>query len=1050
MSDRHSGGGIIAWFAANPVAANLLMLLVIALGVVSLETTRREAFPSLEPDSITVSVTYDSGDARQAEEGIAIKIENQLEDVVGIKSISSSATGSGATVTITRQADHDLDVLLEDVTAAVDAISTFPADARNPIIEKARREQRALWLQLYGDTDRHTLQQLATDLKSDLLARDNISQVTVNGWLDPMISVEIDEGRLQSHGLTISDVENAINEGSASTSTAVLRNDTTYVQLMASAQAYEATEFAKIPLITDVDGRTILLGQVAKITDGFDDSSSMLSRFNGHDSIALQVISTGSDDITRTVDAALAVVQDWQDRALLPRAVELTAWADRSTSIEQRLDLLVSNAITGIGLVFILLALFLNLRVAFWVAAGLPFIFFGTLHFMGDAYLGLTLNEFTTFGFIMALGIVVDDAVVVGESIYTERRSQGDTLSSTIRGTLRVAVPTLFGVFTTVVAFAALSQTSGRLGSLYSQFAYIVGLCLVLSVVESKLILPAHLSHLDTRVKSGHRLPFSIWPAMQAGADSALQWFSNRIYRPVIDGAIRHRYAVLLLFVALFVWVIAMPFTGSVRLSFFPEISGDTVRASLLMQNDTSYGQTHRNLALMEDGAHDADRQLRGGTGSSAIANLQIYAGDDQSGQIVVELAEDSPYNIREFTRVWRQTVGLPEGARSINIRNSPVGISALRVELRANDDVLLKQAGEAMREALESYPGISGIEDNLEPGQPQLQLAVNAQGRALGFTTEMLAKQVLQAFSGQVVQRFQRNDDEIEVKVRYPAEDRQNLADVLDARVRTVDDVVIPLAAVASVTQGYDRDTINRIDGRRAVYISGEVDRDTLSATELVASLKDSVVPAIQSRYPGVTVYFAGEAEQQAETQASMLQMFLFAMLGIYMLLAIPLKSYIQPVLIMTAIPFGIVGAILGHRIYDLSLGILSLNGIIALSGVVVNDSLLLVSRFNSLRTESGSLTAAITEACRDRLRPVLLTSITTFAGLMPLLGETSFQAQFLIPAAVSLGYGILFATVITLVLIPVLLSIQHDVAGLFRSLHEQGRSVASGRAVG
>ena len=1022
--------GIIPWFVSNPVAANLLLILVIVLGAVQLTSLQKEAFPSMEPHSITVSVTYSSGSAQQAEEGLAIKIEDQLEDVSGIDSITSQSTSSGVSVTIDKEDDYDLDQLYEDVTTKVDAISTFPVDAENPIIEKAEREEHSLWLQLYGKADRHTLQQLADDLKTDLLAEDAISRVTISGRKDPMMVVEIEEAKLRAYGLSLSDVEDAINQGSSSTATAVMRNKQINLQLKSSEQAYQKEDFAAIPLLTTNDGHRLVLGDVATISDSFDDETAVLSRYNGQDTISLQVITTGMDDISDSAMSARKVAEEWQSSGKLVEGVELASWYDRSTSINQRLQLLIKNAVTGITFVFLLLAVFLNLTVAFWVAMGLPFIFFGTLYFMGTSFIGLTLNEFTTFGFIMALGIVVDDAVVVGESVYTQREKNGDTTENTIKGTLRVAVPTIFGVLTTVAAFFALSQISGHLGELYSQFAIVVAICLILSVIESKLILPAHLAHLNTRPQNSSNLLLRLWQMIQHAADRALEIFTERCYRVVIEYALHYRYAVTILFIALFILVGSMPFAGILRVSFFPDIPGDTVTASLTMQNDASFGQTHDALGLLEQRAYKADHELSGDSTTSYITSLQVLAEADQSGTITLKLASNAPYDINSFTRHWQRLAGLPEGTRSLSVQNTRRMVDALRVELRATDDSMLAAAGEKLKEELGKIPAISGIEDNLQPSQPQLQLKLTEQGRALGMTTEMLSEQIYQGFSGQVVQRYQRNDDEIEVKVRYPEVERQNSADLLKSSVRTSDGTVLPLSSVASVTYGYTRDTITRIDGKRAVYISADVDKDIASATELVSTLKTTVARELQANYPGLSLHFAGEAEQQAETQSSMIQVFCVAMLMIYILLAIPLKSYIQPILIMTAIPFGIVGAMLGHWINDLSLGILSLNGIIALSGVVVNDSLLLVSRFNTLRAEGLGLHEAISGACRNRLRAVLLTSFTTFAGLMPLLGETSLQAQFLIPAAVSLAYGIMFATLITLILIPSLLMIQADAA--------------------
>lgn len=1036
MTEQGGFRGIIPWFTANPVAANLLMVLVIAAGLLTVGGLRKEAFPASEPERLTISVKYLSGSAQQSEEGVAIKIEESLEGVTGIKTVTCTSNGRGATVTVERQSEYDLDILLRDVKNKVDGISNFPVDAEKPVVEKAQREAHAITLQLYGDVGRHVLQQLGDRLKADLLAEPDISRVTFSGWVDPMMAVEMDEARLQAFGLSLSDVQNAINQFSSDTATAVLRHERLFLQLKASEQAYHATEFADIPLITTSRHGLVRLGDVADIHDTFDDTTAVLSRFNGRDSLALDVVSTGDDDVLRTVAATGKVTAQWRANGSLPANVELVSWRDRSENIADRLSLLVKNALMGVVLVFLLLAVFLNLKVAFWVAMGLPFIFFGALFFMGRSFIGLSLNEFTTFGFIMALGIVVDDAVVVGESIYTTREKHGDTLANTIHGTLRVAVPTLFGAFTTVAAFAALSQISGMLGQLYAQFAVVVTICLLLSVVESKLILPAHLSRLRTRRNGTHGAHGNWltagWRKVQGGADNGLAWFNRRIYAPLIEQAIVHRYAVVVLGIGILALVISMPFNGSVRMSFFPDVPGETVTASLTMHKDASFGLTHNALRLLEAQAFEVDRALREESGGSelAIANLQVISEADQSGSVTVELTQDAPYTLDRFTRLWRERVGLPEGAKTLSVQSIRTVVDALRIELRSTSDDELSQAGAALKNHLQGIAAVSGIDDNLTPTQPQVHLKLTEQGKALGMTTDELAAQIYQAFSGQVAQRYQRGSDEVEVKVRYPESDRGSSANVLSARIRTPSGAVVPVSSVAEAAYGFARDSITRINGQRAVYFAADVDKDRQSATELVRNLQETVAVDLRRQYPGLDIKFGGEAEQQQETSSSMASMFLLAMFAIYVLLAVPLKSYVQPVVIMTAIPFGIVGAILGHWMNDLPLSILSLNGVIALSGVVVNDSLLLVSQYNEETKRENDRRRAIAIACTGRLRPVLLTSLTTFAGLAPLLSETSIQAQFLIPAAVSLGYGILFATVITLILIPALITIQEDIA--------------------
>lgn len=1064
--------GIIPWFANNPVAANLLLVLMITLGILNVGSINKEAFPSLSPNRIAISVSNDSGSAKENEEGIAIPIEQALQGTSGIKNITTSSTAKSTSVTIEMTDGYDIDTLLYDVKDEVEQITDFPDDADPAVVSKAVREEHSIWIQLYGDADRRTLQALTNELESDLLAHEDITATSITGWLDPMMKIEVDKNKLEAYGLTLTDLATAINAESSTAKVATLRNKDIYLSISASEQAYIKSQFSEIPIQTNSKGGKIRLSDVATIRDTFDDDDFVLSRFNRENSLAIQVLTKGTSDISNSVIAAKSVIQDWQDNGRLPPTVSLGTWYDRSESINQRLELMVENAVTGVFLVFVLLAVFLNITVAFWVAMGLPFIFFGTLFFMGTESIGLTLNMFTTFGFIMALGIVVDDAVVVGESIYTVRSKEGDTLGSTIKGTMIVAIPTLFGVFTTVAAFWALSNIEGRLGQLYSQFAIVVAICLVLSVIESKVILPAHLAHINTR-KSVRTNPIArSWAAIQHGADFGLQWFSDRLYRPAIEAALNYRYAILIFFMAIFILVMSMPFTGAIRVSFFPQIPGDTVRGSVTMYNDVSYGQTHQVLLALEDAAYQADIALRSSSnqgerrgpppsdnvqsgssispverkpknqpepkGDVAIQNIQVTASNDQSGNIRIELVTDRPYTSAQFASKWQQIAGTPEGVKNLRIRSARETVDALKIELRGNDSSVLEGAMDALLLQLETLPAVTGIEQNDTPTESRLVLKVSDQGRLLGLSTSDLASQIANNFDGDDVQSYQRDNNEVEVRLGYPVDQQESPSAVMDTKIVLEDGTRLPLSAVATLLQEDAETTIVRIDGKRSLYLSSEVDKDLMSSTEIVAYLEKAVVPNLVRQFSGVSVYFSGEAEQRAETQSSMSEMFLIALLIIYALLAIPLKSYVQPVIIMMAIPFGIIGALLGHWLNDLTLGIFSLNGILALSGVVVNDSLLLVSRFNDLRKRSETVREAISHACRSRLRAVLLTSFTTFAGLIPILWETSRQAQMLIPAAVSLAYGIMFATVITLILIPVLLMIKDDVQRLLARLKQ------------
>lgn len=1041
----NSHKGVIAWFAQNSVAANLLMVGLIVLGMVSYGDIRKEAFPSMEPRFVTISMTYESGDAEQAEEGIAIKIENALEAVPGIKRITSTSNSNGASVQVEKETDYDLDTLFNDIKTEVDSISNLPSDAENAIIDKATRDEHVIWVQLYGDASHAELQYLGEQLERDLLAQDDIRDVNAGSFIDPMMSIEIDEAKLQAYGLTLSDVASRINEESSTALTTSLRNQEKVIRLKASEQAYYAGDFAKIPLVTSADGTVLMVGDVAKISDTFSDDSYSLARYNGQNGYGLQVLMDKYGDVTDMVAQAHAVVDSWHERGLLPEGVQLETWYDRSTLITERLDLLTSNALMGIVLVFITLAVFLNLRVAFWVAAGLPFIFFGTLYFMTDSYTGMTLNEMTTFGFIMALGIVVDDAVVVGESVYSTRRRYGDTLANTIEGTRKVAVPTIFGVLTTVATFFALSNVSGGLGTLYSQFGTIVTLCLLLSVVESKLILPSHLAHLPTK-KTTKKGIAGLWGKVQDGADNGLNWFNEKLYQPVLSATIAYRYAAVLLFITLFIVVMSLPLTGVVRVGFFPSMQGDTVSANMSLFSDASFGQTDRNLLRLERAAIEADKQLMEEKGAdvSGMKSLQVTASGDQSGTITISLAEEQPYTLDELAARWTALSGNLEAVKKLKIQARREMVDAFRVELKSIDDATLKAANTAFQDALENIDGVFGVESSLTPGEAMMRFELTPEGRAMGMDTQSLSQQLLKAFGGEIVQRYLRNKNEVKVRVRYPEEDRMDPSDVMNTRVRLDDGTVVPLSVIATMTPDVQQKQVVRIDGLRALTVSASVDSDVITATELVNYLNENFVPTLSRQYQDLSLHFAGEAEQQEETQSSMESVFILALISIYALLAIPLKSYVQPLIIMTAIPFGIVGAVLGHWSNGLMLSILSLNGILALSGVVVNDSLLLVSRYNALKEAGMRVQEAVIEACSSRLRAVLLTSITTFLGLYPILGETSIQAQFLIPAAASLGYGILFATAITLVLIPALLLIYEDVAQLGKKTKDAAAQVA------
>lgn len=1053
-AERHGIlGSMVSWFAHNSIAANLLMMLVIVAGFLAYTNINKESFPEIEPNTVGVNVIYNSGDAKQSEEGITLKIEQALEQVNGIKRISSFSTPSGSRVTIQKQSDYPLEDLLDDVKSQVDSIPNLPADAEKPVITEAKFLKDALWLDIYGDVDKKVLIDVAQRIKTDLLAQSAIQELAFSGMPEQIVSVEVDDSRLQQYGLTIADISNAINAESLTSFTTSIRDGKKRIRLSAAEQDYYAADFALIPVITTASGTSIKLGDIATVTDTFEDDPQVMARYNGQSSISIQLYSGKNTDIGKVVDQANAVIGQWQTK--LPQGVSAMTWLDQSQSIQQRLQLLFDNALFGFLLVFLILALFLHLKVAFWVAAGLPFVFFGTFYLMGN-YADLTINYITTFGFIMALGIVVDDAVVVGESVYSARQRYGDTIKSTVAGTLSVSKPTILGVLTTVVTFLSLSNITGDIGKIYAQFGLVVSFCLLLSIVESKLILPAHLAHLNTHPsESQRRWKFNPWRRMQHAADRLMQWMNVK-FQSVIKVLLRFRYATLLMLFAIFVMTVGLPLSGKIRMVFFPDIPGDVLMVQSEVTSESGFKQNYANLDYIESVLYEVDKSLlekyknpeqteadqdkhghadKNTTPESSepmttgLESVQVFSNNDLKGRILIELKPDAPYPSRELIKTWEERVGMPAGTKSLRFISNFMRGDNFNVEIKGTDMRAITAAGTELKRILEQTEGVSGIEDNLTPTEAQIKFRLTPEGRALGFTTAQIAQQVLQNFGGGVVQRFQRDKDEIKVRVRYPEESRNSLSSLQTANVRTAQGRVVPLSLVATMSQGFTTDEVRRINGQRAGVITAQINKEAIAPNELVADLEKNQIPALLAQYPDLSVHFAGEAEEQAETTGSMKQTFIITLMVIYMILAIALGSYFQPLLIMAVIPFGVVGAILGHWITGISISIFSLNGILALTGVVINDSLLLISKYNENTAKGVRPIAAIAEAASSRFRAVVLTSMTTFAGLVPLLFETSHQAQFLKPAAASLAYGILFATVITLVLIPLLVGISQDI---------------------
>lgn len=1033
MDNINPNQGIIAWFTRNSVAANLLMVLILVSGLIAMSKLRTESFPAIPPNSVSIEVSFDSGSAQSAEEGIALKLEEALQGIDGIKSIQSSSTGQAVSMTVTKTSNYNLDTLYQDIKNKVDAISTLPQRAEKPVINRAVETNGVISISLYGDVSNKVLQQYAERLRSRLLANSAIPKIDYIGRKNEEITIQVDESKLQALGLSLSEVARKVSAASITDTGGELKGKGGTLVLKTEQQKRSAKEFATIPIKQLPSGKSLRLSDIAEVKDDFS-SKNALTRYKGNPSVGLNVNMYGSSNITVVAKETKKVVDEF--KSTLPSNIHIKLWNDRSEPIKNRLSLLLNNSFMGMILVIALLATFLNIRVALWVGLGLPVIFSGAMILMSDSLFGMTLNEMTTFGFIMALGIVVDDAVVIGESVYEEREKKGPSIESTISGAKKVATPTTFGVLTTMVAFLSMSLVEGELGKIFAQFAYAATFCLFFSLVESKLILPSHLAHLRMHSNSNKRSLGGYWNRFQQKVLAGLNYVTHHYYKPFLIITLRYRYAALALFVSLFVLVFGSVLSGKIKMVFFPEISMDFIEVTVLFKDDAGYGLVQREALKIERIAEQLNGDLikEFALDIDPIQSL-LTETSDNSITLTAGLSANNqrPFAATEIAKRWQSMVPALEGVDSSSFNADMIAEKDISIELNSNNSQTLELAGNILTNELEKINGVFGVKNGLAAAQTQVDINVNPEGQAMGLTNTELLQQLKFAYQGHVIQRLQKGQNEVKVKIQYPDNRRETLDDLQYADIHLATGKIVPLTSVATISTRYVSKSIERIDGKRVNQITADVDKTTTSLDDVMESLNSGILRQLQQTYPDLTVSISGQDKEKRDITQSLESVFMIALIAIYALLAIPLKSYLQPIIIMFAIPFGIIGALLGHMLHGIPISLLSLFGILALAGVVVNDSLLLISRYNSSREAGLTVVDALVDSGTGRLRAILLTSTTTYFGLMPLLVETSPQAQFLIPAATSMGYGILFATIITLLLIPALVMVNEDLNTLF-----------------
>lgn len=1099
--------GPIAWFASNHVAANLLLALIVLSGLLAIVAMPQKSFPDLDIPIISISVPYLGAAPEEVEQGVCIRIEEELDGIEGVEQIRSNSNEGLCTVSVELFDDTDRSKALDDVKNRIDAIDTFPAETEQPIVNLTTVIRPVLDIAVTGTTDERTLKIIGQQVRDDIAKLPGVTQVELRNTRPFEVSIEVSETSLRRHGLSFDDVAQAVRTRSLDLPGGSIKTSSGEILLRAKGQAYSGTEYENLVLRTQPDGTRLYLKDVAAVVDGFADTDQML-RFDGNPAALIRVSRIGSQDIMDITKVVRGYIANSASR--VPEGVQLTVWNDGSRQLQDRLETLLNSARQGFLMVLILLALFLQPRLAFWVSVGVPVAFLGAI--FATFILGLSINVISLFGFILVLGILVDDAIVVGENVHANQQRLGDPLRGAIVGTQQVSIPVIFGVLTTIATFTPFLLGPGTFGQIFATVATVVMCCLTFSLIESQLILPSHLSRGDSNsaaknisllllpiigiillefawdIRSYIALAISSLVGMyilhllgllSRGANRMVAWqehFSGSVetlidtgFRRLVERAVKFRYMTAAFAMVAFMSAIAIVGSGRLPFSFFPPLESDQVITKLSMPLGTPATITNAAVLHLERTAQQlADTLAQEFPDAPPVTHILSAVGNQPSssagggpgdtgvsasgghlGEVTLQLVpgQERFITTREVTTRWRELSGPIADAVELKFSSSLFTAgNAIDIQLEGDNVDELREIATQLRGKLASYPGVIDITDSFRSGKQEIQLGILPSGEALGLTLAQLARQVRQAFYGEEAQRIQRGRDDVRVMVRYTESERQSLSALRNMRIRTADGSEVPFQTVATAEFGQGFSTIRRSDRQRIVNVVADVDRNQITANEVLADLNAGTIASIMQNHPRVTYRLEGEQAQQGEFAGSLVPMFGVAMFVIFALLAVPLKSYSQPLIIMSVIPFAFVGAMWGHQIMKLvgqvsGLSFPSVMGFIAASGVVVNSSLVLVHNLNARRNEGESPLDAIVHAAVTRCRPIVLTSMTTFAGLLPLMFNESVQAQFLIPMAVSLAFGVMFATVVTLLVVPSSYMIFDDIDRLRQRLSSPDR---------
>ncbi|WP_087025166.1 efflux RND transporter permease subunit [Thaumasiovibrio subtropicus] len=1008
------------WFLDNPVAANLLMIAILVCGVLSMRQMRVESFPQVPPTSLSVTVTYPGGTAKQVDEGITQRIEQAIADLSGIKTMTSESMAGYASVTIRKRADADLERLLEDVRNRVSAIVGFPTAAETPKVTRMEFTNLAAFVVISGARSDADLQPVAYQVEQALLQHPLISKVSNWGARSALLVIEPDPIALKRYGMSIGRLSESITQASFETRSGELKSDRGRLVVKGDGYAQSVRELEDLVVLSQPSG-VVRLSDVATLRRDFEETGAIV-RNNGNTAIALQISTSQQDNLLRVSEAIQEVLEE--QRYLLPDDIALDTLADMAPYISEQLNRLGTNAWQGLLIVLALLGLFLNLRLAFWVAVGIPVSVAGALAMMG--WFDYSINDITLFGLILVLGILVDDAVVVGESIHDARSRHSDPKEAAWHGVEAVTVATVFGVLTTIAAFSPMLWINNEIAKILAGFSAVVIFALIFSLIESKFILPAHLNQAPRSPATKGVGKFIA--TLQSKADGGLRWFIERVYRPMLSWVLKRKFAATINFLALVVLGYGLWMGGTIRSAMFPDIPGRYVQAEITLEQGAPLPLQSRSLMQLESAALQLSKALQRDyqLEKEAISNLLMYS--DGYGQIeaTIEMSAEALSRLPSNTILnrWQALAGEFEGAYAVSFSGGGANMGGTSLTVSAKDRELARLAVADLRGQLQQIAGVEDIYDDGQGGQPQLIVTLNDYGRQLGITQADIAQIAGNGFGEMEIHRLLHHGRETKVILKYRDDERINTSQLSDTPVFLQDGRSVMLGDVATFSFDEEPEILHRRNRSNVVNVYWRQDRTVQSPEESFAQLEPSLAE-IETRYPGVKIGPAGEFEEIAEVQSGFKTAMVMTLLAIYALLAIPLKSYWQPLIIMAVIPFGFAGAIFGHGLLGMPVSILSLFGMMAMTGIVINDSLVLITRFNALYRSGMPKQEALITAGVSRVRAIFLTTVTTVCGLLPLLTESAEQAQYLKPAAVSLVFGEIFATGVTLLLIPLLLAI-------------------------